>query len=175
MRPVSHETTNRKPSAASSMRCFSSCEYMASSKPVNNSRRSLRFVTRKPHRIQPTCTSYSYTLSTGLCPGCVYLISEEGRFVGAISVGVATSSQRLHVRHSHSQDGQLVRFPRQRTAGGNHVGQLCDVGGHLVPPPPLDFAMIFPEGQKARWGGKEESRWGKKQTGRWTTWRRVKS
>lgn len=107
---------------------------------------------------------------------CMYLISEEGRFVGAISVGVAAPSQRLHVGHSHSQDGQLVRFPRQRAASGDHVGQLCDVGGHLVPPPPLDLAVIFPGGQTARRGGKEESRWGgKKQTGRWTTWSRVKS
>lgn len=82
-----------------------------------------------------------------LCPGYMYLISEEGRFVRAISVGVAASSQRFHVRHSHSQDGQFVWFPRQCAAGGNHVGQLCDVGGHLVPPPPLNLTVIFSDGQ----------------------------
>lgn len=80
----------------------------------------------------------------------MYLISEEGRLVGAICVGVAASSQRLHVGHCHSQNGQLVWFPCQSAAGGNHVGQLCDVGGHFVPPPPLDLAVIFPERQKAR-------------------------
>lgn len=117
------------------------------------------------------------TPSLLLCPGYMYLISEEGRFVRAISVGVAASSQRFHVRNSHSQDGQFVWFPRQCTAGGNHVGQLCDVGGHLVPPPPLDLTVIFPEGQtqgeERRKGGIEMG--GKKQTGRWTTWSRVKS
>lgn len=80
------------------------------------------------------------------------------------------------MRHSHSQDGQLVRLPRQCTAGGDHVGQLCDVGGHLVSPPPLDLAVIFPEraeGEAERKGGIEMG--GKKQTGRWTTWSRVKS
>lgn len=99
----------------------------------------------------------AYTISSS---GCTYLISEEGRLVGAVGVGVAASSQRLHVRHSHSQDGQLVWLPRQRAAGGDHVGQLCDVGGHFVSPPPLDLAVIFPEGRKARRRGKEGSRWG---------------
>lgn len=52
--------------------------------------------------------------------------------------------ERLHVRHGHAQDRQLVRFPRQSAARGHHVGQLRDVGRHLVAPPPLNLAMVLP-------------------------------
>lgn len=118
----------------------------------------------------------AYTVCTVLLPKYTYLISEEGRFIRAVGVDVAASSQRLHVRYSHSKDSQLVRLPCQRAARGHHVGQLRDVGGHLVSPPPLDLAVIFPEGAEGRGGRETRDRdEGKKQTGRWTTWSRVKS
>jgi hypothetical protein len=49
----------------------------------------------------------------------------------------------LDVRDGHSEDGELVRLPGEGVAGGHHVRQLRDVGGHLVPSPPLDFAVIL--------------------------------
>ena len=48
------------------------------------------------------------------------------------------------MRHGHPEDGELVRLPGESVAGGDHVGELRDVGGHLVPPPPLYFAVILP-------------------------------
>lgn len=48
------------------------------------------------------------------------------------------------MRDSHPQDGQLVRFPGEGAAGRHHVRQFRDVGRHLVPSPPLNFAMILP-------------------------------
>lgn len=47
------------------------------------------------------------------------------------------------MRDGHPQDRQLVRFPREGTAGRHHVRQLRDVGSHFVSPPPLDLAMVF--------------------------------
>jgi hypothetical protein len=47
------------------------------------------------------------------------------------------------VRHGHPEDGQLVRFPRQRTTSGHHVAEFIDVGRHLVPSPPLNLAMAL--------------------------------
>lgn len=48
------------------------------------------------------------------------------------------------MRHGHAQDGELVGFARQGRAGGHHVAQLRDVRRHLVPPPPLDLAVVLP-------------------------------
>lgn len=47
--------------------------------------------------------------------------------------------------HSHAQDGELVRFACEGTAGGNHVGQLCDVLCHLIPPTSFNFTVILSE------------------------------
>jgi hypothetical protein len=47
------------------------------------------------------------------------------------------------VSDGHPEDGELVRLPGEGVAGGHHVRQLRDVGGHLVPSPPLDFAVIL--------------------------------
>lgn len=81
------------------------------------------------------------------------LVSEKGGFVGAISGGIACATQGLHVRDSHAQDGELVWFAGQGTAGGHHIRQLCDVGSHLIPSPTFNLAVIFPaKGQ----GGEEE-------------------
>lgn len=57
---------------------------------------------------------------------------------------MGVTSKSLHVRYSHPQNGKLVRFPGEGTAGGHHIWQLGNVGCHLVPSPPLDFAMILP-------------------------------
>lgn len=46
--------------------------------------------------------------------------------------------------HGHPQDCELVRLACKGAAGGHHVGQLRDVGGHLVAAPALDFAMVLP-------------------------------
>ena len=46
--------------------------------------------------------------------------------------------------HGHPEDGELVGFASQRAAGGHHVGQLCDIGCHLVAAPALDFAVVLP-------------------------------
>lgn len=72
------------------------------------------------------------------------LVGEEGWFVCPVCCSVAAPSQRLHVGHGHAQDGQLIWFPCQRAAGGNHVRQLCDVSSHLVPPPPLNLTVVLP-------------------------------
>lgn len=97
----------------------------------------------------------SQTLSKGTLP---YLVGKEARLVGPIRVGGAGPAEGLHVGHGHPQDGQLVRLAGQRVAGGHHVRQLCDVGRHLVAPPPLDLAVVLPGGaggQTWRGGGRD--------------------
>lgn len=84
------------------------------------------------------------------------LVCEKGRFIGSIGAGVAAPSERLHVRHSHAQDGELVWFACQCAAGGHHVWQLCDVSGHLISPPPLDLAVILPGVRRSE---QEHERW----------------
>lgn len=54
------------------------------------------------------------------------------------------TSELFHVSHSHSQNGEFVRFPSKGATSWNHVRQLGDVGRHLVSSPPLNFAMILP-------------------------------
>lgn len=74
-----------------------------------------------------------------------FIVCQEGRFVGPVIGGRAgDASQGLDVGHRHPQDGQLVRLAGQRVTGWHHVGQLGDVGGHLVPPPPLNLAVVLP-------------------------------
>lgn len=46
--------------------------------------------------------------------------------------------------HGHPEDGELVGLASQRAAGGHHVGQLRDIGRHLVAAPALDFAVVLP-------------------------------
>lgn len=72
-----------------------------------------------------------------------HLFGEEGRFVGSISGRVASSSHGLHVRHGHTQDGELIWFPGKRAAGGHHVRQLGDVLRHFVTPAPLNLAVVL--------------------------------
>ncbi len=72
------------------------------------------------------------------------LVWEKGGFTCSIGAASAASSERLHVRHGHAQDGELVWFACQSAAGGHHVRQLRDVSGHLIPPPALDLAVILP-------------------------------
>lgn len=81
-----------------------------------------------------------------------YLIAEKRRFVWPVGISIGVSSERLHVRDRHSQDGQLVWFPCQRAARGNHVRQFSDVSRHLVPPPPLNLTVILPGARK--WVGR---------------------
>lgn len=45
--------------------------------------------------------------------------------------------------HSHSEDGQLVRFAGERATGGHHVTKFIDVRGHLVPPSSLNLTVAF--------------------------------
>lgn len=52
------------------------------------------------------------------------------------------------MRDRHAQDGELVRLAGQRAAGRHHVRQLRDVGGHLVPSPPLYLAVVLPAADK---------------------------
>lgn len=54
------------------------------------------------------------------------------------------TSEVPHMGDCHPEYGQFVRFPGQGWTRRHHVGQFGDVGGHLVPPPPLNFAMILP-------------------------------
>jgi hypothetical protein len=54
------------------------------------------------------------------------------------------TSKGFHVSDGHPEYRELVRLPRKGAAGGHHVGQLRDVGRHLVPPPAFNFAMILP-------------------------------
>lgn len=56
------------------------------------------------------------------------------------------------MRNSHAQYGELVWLPSQRTAGGNHVGELRNILSHLVPPAPLDLTVVL-SSQKARGQG----------------------
>ena len=46
--------------------------------------------------------------------------------------------------HGHPEDGELVGLASQRAAGRHHVGQLSDIGCHLVAAPALDFAVVLP-------------------------------
>lgn len=46
--------------------------------------------------------------------------------------------------HGHPEDGEFVGLASQRAAGGHHVGQLRDIGCHLVAAPAFDFAMVLP-------------------------------
>lgn len=54
------------------------------------------------------------------------------------------TSESPHMGHRHPEYRQFVRFPREGRTRGYHVREFGDVGGHLVPPPPFDFAMILP-------------------------------
>lgn len=56
---------------------------------------------------------------------------------------MSLTSQRLHMRNRHSQNGELVGLPGQRAARWHHVTQLGYVGRHFVATSPLDFAMIL--------------------------------
>ena len=72
------------------------------------------------------------------------VVGEEGGFVRAVVWGRARdAAQRLDVRHRHAQDGQLVGLARERVAGRHHVAELGDVGGHFVPSPSFDFAVVL--------------------------------
>ena len=74
-----------------------------------------------------------------------FIVCEEGRFVGpVIGRSAGDAPQGFDMSHGHPQDGQLVRLAGQRVTGWHHVGQLGDVGGHLVPPPPLNLAVVLP-------------------------------
>lgn len=52
------------------------------------------------------------------------------------------------MRDRHAQDGELVGLAGQCAAGRHHVRQLRDVGGHLVPSPPLYLAVVLPAADK---------------------------
>jgi hypothetical protein len=104
----------------------------------------LRLVTL---RIPPISTGHNTTT-----PTLGYLLSEEGRLVGAVSRFVAGAPHGLHVRDRHAQDGQLVWLPSQCTAGGNHVGEFRNILSHLVPPAPLNLTVVL-SSQKARGQG----------------------
>ena len=54
------------------------------------------------------------------------------------------TSQSLHVRDGHPQDGEFVWFSGKGAAGGHHVAELVHVGRHLVPPATLYFAVTLP-------------------------------
>lgn len=56
---------------------------------------------------------------------------------------IGLTSERLHVRHGHAQDGELVGLAGQRAARGHHVRQLRNVGGHLVSPSSLNLAVVL--------------------------------
>ena len=94
-------------------------------------------------------------LVTTLAPDLRRLLREGGRQASACSCTPSANratkdptwpltSKGLHVSHRHSQDGQFVRLPCQSTACRHHVGQLCDVRCHLVPPSPLDLTVVLP-------------------------------
>ena len=46
--------------------------------------------------------------------------------------------------HGHPEDGELVGLASQCAAGRHHVGQLGDIGCHLVAAPAFDFAVVLP-------------------------------
>ena len=46
--------------------------------------------------------------------------------------------------HGHPENGEFVRLPGQGRAGRHHVGQLGDVGRHLVAAAALDLAVVLP-------------------------------
>lgn len=52
--------------------------------------------------------------------------------------------------HSHSEDGQLVRFAGERATGGHHVTKFIDVRGHLVPPSSLNLTVAFSMKKKVK-------------------------
>ena len=73
------------------------------------------------------------------------VVCEEGRFVRpVIGRRAGDAPEGLDMRHGHPQDGQLVWLAGQRVTGWHHVGQLRDVGGHLVPSPPLNLTVVLP-------------------------------
>ena len=74
-----------------------------------------------------------------------FVVRQEGWLVRRVVLGRGRGQapQRLDVGHRHPQDGQLVRLPGQSVARWHHVRQLGDVGGHLVPPPALDLAVVL--------------------------------
>lgn len=59
-----------------------------------------------------------------------------------------STSQGLHVRYSHSKDGQLVRLAGQCAACRHHITELVDVGCHLVAAPTLYFTVALPGRQQ---------------------------
>ena len=54
------------------------------------------------------------------------------------------TSEILHVRNGHSQDGQLVGFTGQCGARRYHVAQFVDVRCHLVSSATLYLTMRLP-------------------------------
>lgn len=46
--------------------------------------------------------------------------------------------------NSHPENGEFVGLPGKGGTGRDHIRELGDVGGHLVPPASLDLAMVLP-------------------------------
>lgn len=90
-----------------------------------------------------------------------YLLRQERRLVGAVCGLVPGAPHGLHVRDGHAQDGELVWLPGQRAARGDHVRELGDVLGHLVPPPPFNLTVVLSSRKhEIRGGGKRRIRLG---------------
>lgn len=77
-----------------------------------------------------------------------YLFGEKRRLVGPIGGCVAGAPHGLHVGDGHPQDGQLVGFPCEGAAGGDHVRQLSDVLGHFVASASLNLTVVLSETER---------------------------
>lgn len=71
--------------------------------------------------------------------------SREGR-----AAANALTAKSLHVGDGHAEDGELVGLAGEGGAGGNHVTELGDVRGHLVPATPLDLAVVL-SAERRQW------------------------
>ena len=91
---------------------------------------------------------------------CLYHLQETKKYgkggENALTSHSRPTSQSLHVWYSHSQNGQFVRFACQGAAGGDHVAEFVDVGGHLVATPTLDLAVAFSVTQQGRLAGERQ-------------------